>query len=269
MPYLGEEYKEWRLNASLGWNEGANLLFARRLVPQFLATGYQGVGDPMVIYPGGGHLPVGSTNWVGMAGLGLDAAEYDATNKKRGVFGYDRATKRDEVTDGLDQTIALILTPGDLRAPWLAGGGATIRGVDDTAPKPLDPFVCITYPNSSGKKSKWDGKRGTLAIMGDGKVRFLPADMPPETFKALCTIDGDDKLEGKIDEVAPLITDPDSRVMTTPTAPVKPPVPVPAPAPVTPAPMPGVVPGPGSGPAVPPPAEKKDDKKAAVPPAPK
>jgi hypothetical protein len=217
LPYLGPEYREWRPDPTMGWNERTNLLFARRLVPQLLANGYQGVGDPMIAYPGAGDLPVGSTNWVGMAGLGLDAAEYDSTNKKRGVFGYDRETKKDEIADGAEQTIALILTPGDLRAPWLAGGGATIRAVDDTDPKPLDAFVCITYPAQAGKKSKFDGQRGTLAIMADGKVRFLPASMPPETFKALCTIDGGDKIEGRLDDVAALIVNPDAeRTLSTP-----------------------------------------------------
>jgi hypothetical protein len=142
-----------------------------------------------------------------MAGVGLDAAEYadgdQATAKKRGVFGYDRVTKKADVKNP-DQTIVLIMVPPDLPAPWLAGGGATVRGVADADedPNPLAPFVCLTYP-AQGKKSPFDGKRGTLAIMADGKVRFLPADLSPATFRSMCAVAGD-KID-KLDSLAPVV----------------------------------------------------------------
>ncbi|MGL4554396.1 MAG: DUF1559 domain-containing protein, partial [Gemmataceae bacterium] len=251
LPYLGPEYREWRLDPTLGWNEKTNLLFARRLVPQLLATSH-GLGDPMLSYPGSGDLPVATTNWVGMAGLGLDAAEYDGANKKRGVFGYDRETKKDEVADGLDQTVALILSPGNPKTPWLVGGGATVRAVDEADANPLAAFVCMTYPADPNRKSKWDGQRGTLAIMGDGRLRFLPATLPPETFKAMCTVDGDDRLDLPLDAVAPLVADPGGRTLSTPAVPVRVPDPKPeapkaaAPPPVvTPMPTPTPPPAPG------------------------
>src|SRR5262249_42033682 len=55
------------------------------------------------------------------------------------------------------------------------------------------------------EKSKWVGKRGTIAIMGDGKVRFIPEDIPAATFRALCTIAGGEEISGKLDSIAPEI----------------------------------------------------------------
>src|SRR5262249_15309884 len=137
-----------------------------------------------------------ATHFVGIAGLGLDAAEYDNQNARRGVFGYDRVTAKDDVKDGLANTIVLIRVPSDIKAPWLAGGGATVRGVSEEANEnPVAPFVCTTYPAGPDEKSKWVGKRGTIAVMGDGKVRFIPFDIPATTFRALCTIAGGEEIE--------------------------------------------------------------------------
>src|SRR5262249_41657294 len=71
--------------------------------------------------------------------------------------------------------------------------------------KPITPFVCTEYPARPDEKSKWVGKRGTIAIMGDGKVRFIPEDIPSATFRALCTIAGGEEISGKLDDIAPEI----------------------------------------------------------------
>src|SRR5262249_6677392 len=155
---------------------------------------------PRVIYPGRNSLvnlmfQPAATHWVAIAGVGLDAAEYAAgdaaTAKKAGIFGYDRVTSKADIKDGPANTIAFLLVPPEHKAPWLAGGGATVRAVPDESEdaRPLAQFVCITFPGKTEDK-KWEGKRGTLAIMADGAVRFIPADLPVATFRALCTIAG-------------------------------------------------------------------------------
>src|SRR5262249_28696856 len=86
---------------------------------------------------------------VGIAGVSLDAAENakgdKGVAKKLGVFGYDRVTHTNDITDGREQTIALLLTSGDHKSPWLAGGGAPVRGVADVDEdaRPLAPFICV------------------------------------------------------------------------------------------------------------------------------
>jgi len=67
--------------------------------------------------------------------------------------------------------------------------------------------------------------------MADGKVRFIPATMPVETFRALCTINGGEPIE-KLDEIAPVVPDdaPPTELRTDLPPPVvaKPPEPKPA-----------------------------------------
>jgi len=95
------------------------------------------------------------------------------------------------------------MVPPEHKAPWLAGGGATVRTVsDEPKDSPIAPFVCCLYP---GKEAKWQGKRGTLAIMADGKVRFIPETIQAATFRALCTIAGGETIIGRLDDLCPVI----------------------------------------------------------------
>lgn len=144
---------------------------------------------------------LGATHFVGMSGLGLDSPSLAAGTEpaKLGVFGYDRATKVADIKDGPENTIAVIQVPSNTQGPWVAGGGSTIRGVPDGA-NPLDGFVSGEFENPATKKKE----KGTMAIMADGRIRFIPAAMKPETFRALCTIAGGEKVE-KLDAEAPLV----------------------------------------------------------------
>jgi Protein of unknown function (DUF1559) len=194
VPLLGQgEYAGVveRLQRDKSWTEDENLLIAQTLLPHFLPPDYA----PTTwwgLYPG---APTATANTlvVGVAGVGDDAAEYSASDpavaKKLGIFGYDRATRVVDIKDGPDKTIALLQVPPDYKTPWLAGGGSTVRGVPET--KSVQPFICATY----------EGKRGTFAVMADGKVRFIPETISDKDFQALCTIAGGETVD--VDKVAP------------------------------------------------------------------
>src|SRR5262249_28015580 len=61
-------------------------------------------------------------------------------------------------------------------------------------------FVCTTYKM---KPTDREEVPGTLAVMGDGKVRFIPATIDPQQFRAMCTIAGGEGL-ANIDVIAPV-----------------------------------------------------------------
>jgi len=200
LPYLGEgDYKGLSLKENGSWRESDNLAVAQMVIPQLLAETPAGT-PPRIKFPGlGGE--VGPTHYIGVAGVGLDAAEYRADDAavagKLGIFGYYRITKKDDIKDGLDKTILLLQMPISNRLPWLAGGGSTVRGISEEADC-LQPFICHERERA-GKK-----ERGALAIMADGKVRFIPSTTPPEVFRALCTINGGEKIDN-LEAIAPEI----------------------------------------------------------------
>jgi hypothetical protein len=179
------------------WNEGANLHAAHTLVPQFL-----GLKSPetewFVQYP---KLPgaVAATQFVGIAGIGLDAAEDDTPMNRRGVFSYNHATSMAEITDKPENTIAVLQVPQNYKTPWLAGGGSTVRGVPEK--DSIVPFVCTDL----------DGKRGTYAIMANGDVRFIHDDIPDSLFQAMVTIAGNEPIKkDELAKYAPLIPVPEN-----------------------------------------------------------
>jgi hypothetical protein len=195
LPYVGDgDFKDLAVDPDKSWNEGSNFLTARVLVPQFLSPG--DAKNARVRFPGRIGL-FAATRFVGVAGVGQDAATYPAGDAARakllGVFGYDRVTKPDDIKDEPDNTIALLQIPSGQITPWMAGGGSTLRGVSE-GDDALRPFVCAEYK----------GKKGTFAVMADGKVRFIAEDMKPATFRALCTIAGGERIDD-IDGVAPVV----------------------------------------------------------------
>jgi hypothetical protein len=234
LPFLGPaEFAavEKRIDRALSWNDPKNLQNALTLVPFYLSNAY-----PQTtwwgLYPGM-PVPVANSHFVGMAGVGADAAEYapndPAAAKRLGVFGYDRITRLADITDGPAKTIAVIQVPADYKTPWLAGGGSTVRGVPEK--DSIRPFVCATY----------NGKRGTFAVMADGKVRFIPETISDADFQALCTIAGGETVD--VDKVAPVVAPDSLKVemraagglpalpsikVTPPPAPAAPPPPPPA-----------------------------------------
>jgi hypothetical protein len=197
LPFLGYDGVYNRIKLDRSWQDSENAIPAVSLVSAFL-DGRSHQKDWYIRYPGMKY-DVAATHFVGVAGIGLDAAEYSANDpsvaKKLGIFGYDRSTRVADITDGLANTIMMLQVPRTFKAPWIAGGGSTIRGVPET--RSIQPFSSTQH----------DGKRGTFAIMADGSVRFIAENISDDVFKALCTIKGGEpKLN--LDKVAPMVPPP-------------------------------------------------------------
>jgi hypothetical protein len=144
----------------------------------------------------------GATHFVGVAGVGLDAAEYKMGDPRAGVFGYDRDTTLADIKDKTT-TIMILQAPPTYQRPWIAGGGATVVGVPEKAS--VAPFV-------SGQR---DGKKGTYALMADGSVRFISETISDDVFKAMCTLGGE---KGEVvDKAAPVIPPPAKEAKAPPT----------------------------------------------------
>ena len=182
------------------WRNPAGLALATMHMPAFVNT-VDATGSSRVQLTSVGET-LGATHFVGVGGLGLDSPSLAATpasQSKLGVFGYDRTTQMKDITDGPANTIAVLMVPSSSQGAWIAGGGGTVRGIA-TEGNPLEPFL---LPSALNPKTKAK-ERGTYAIMADGKIRFLPASLPPATFMALCTIAGGEKVDN-LDDLAPLV----------------------------------------------------------------
>ncbi len=259
LPYLGRLTVSQNLNRDVSWYDEKSARATESWVPELLVS-YYSQSSWRATSPLAPEYTFGGTNYVAVAGIGRDAARYDPTNPAQrllvGISGYDWGSKVEEVTDGLENTIYLLQVPPDSYSrPWAAGGGATVVGLDPVAP--MEAF----------KHTRPDGQSGTYAIMGNGTVRWIPADIDPKVFLAMVTRAGGEKLPN-LDEVAPLVLRPGATAELKTVADPKPaPKPAdPKPADPKPAPKPAETKGADPKPADPKPTEPKAaEPKAADP----
>jgi prepilin-type N-terminal cleavage/methylation domain-containing protein len=143
--------------------------------------------------PGGLALYPQYANYVGLAGVGPDAATRPVDAPGVGFFGYDRTLKPEQVKDGLASTIMLIETAHEL-APWIRGGPGTVRTIDPSAEHLVGgglPFGGTHYRERLFGRNVPDG---FLALLADGSTRYTKQDMPPAVLIALATIAGGEEV---------------------------------------------------------------------------
>jgi hypothetical protein len=121
------------------------------------------------------------TTYVGVAGLGADAASFPKGDRRDGFFGYDRTIRDADVTDGLANTMTIIETQR-ANGPVTEGGPSTVRGLDPAGGQ---------YVGEGGQFGGFHAG-GTCAAFADGSVRFVSDSIDPKTFEALSTIAGGD-----------------------------------------------------------------------------
>jgi len=126
---------------------------------------------------------VAPTPYIGIAGLGTDAPLLPKGDPRAGVFGYDRQTTIADIKDGLGTTM-LVAESGRMSGSWLAGGPATVRGLNPDEQPYLGP----------GRQFGGRHRGGAMIGLADGSVRFVSESIDPKVFEALSTIAGGEKI---------------------------------------------------------------------------
>src|SRR5690606_11793668 len=97
LPYLEEAALFREIDRKKGWEAEENEAPLGVTVQSLINP--QGTADP--------ETELGVTHYVGMAGIGKDAPTLPVTDKKAGVFGYNRTTRFRDIRDGLSNTIGI------------------------------------------------------------------------------------------------------------------------------------------------------------------
>jgi prepilin-type processing-associated H-X9-DG protein len=183
LPYPSLKYDAVfeKIDRKQAWDAEVNGVAVRTSIHSFYC-----LSNPIRAEPGAPAL----THYVGLAGIGPDAATLEKDNPRAGFFGYDRKITRDDIQFGKPTQDDLEVGTGQTmmvtetawhNGPWAAGGPPTLRGIDPaTRPYlgPGRPFGGL-HPN------------GLSILYVDGSVRFAPNTMNPDIFEVEATIHRD------------------------------------------------------------------------------
>jgi hypothetical protein len=125
----------------------------------------------------------GLTHYIGLTGLGHDAARLPATDKRAGLFSWERRTRPEDITDGPFATAMIAETLRDI-GPWIAPGHPTSRGLKPDA-----------LPYLGGEGQFGSGHRSINLGMADASVRIVDPSIGAEVFEALVTIAGGEQVD--------------------------------------------------------------------------
>jgi uncharacterized protein DUF1559 len=172
LPYLGHESWAEDIQPRYSWDDRKNRPVTMRAL--------DAVQNPAVsTRETASGYPV--THYVGMAGIGPEAADLPRDDPRAGIFGYRESRPLTDVPDGASNTIATVGVSGKLGS-WAAGGAATVRGFTE---KPY-----INGPDGFGS-----GQPGGMFVgMADGSSRFLSADIDPTVLEQLATAAGGESI---------------------------------------------------------------------------
>jgi hypothetical protein len=134
------------------------------------------------------------THYVGIAGLGKDAAELAPKYPGVGVFGYDRKTKLADITDGTSTTMIVAETAWK-NGPWTAGGFPTVRGLEANGMSYLGRDGQFSSRHRFGSGFFFTGEYATNILFMDGSVRSFGESVDPRVFEAMATIAGGETVD--------------------------------------------------------------------------
>ncbi len=118
------------------------------------------------------------TDFVGLSGVGADAALLPRTSKLAGMWSYSECVSIDDIADEKSMTVMVMETSRD-NGCWIAGGRATVRGYD-----PQQEVI------GSGRQIGGLHDGGGMALFADGHVELLAETIDPQVFSARVTITG-------------------------------------------------------------------------------
>jgi prepilin-type N-terminal cleavage/methylation domain-containing protein len=184
LPYLELQRSYDLFDREAAWDAPKNLAAQKDALPTpFICTGYHGTHT----------LDTFITTYVGVSGIGADAAALPLNAPGAGVFGYDRKVKPGDVKDGLANTILVIETGRDV-GPFSRGGPTTVRGLD------LSDDPLVGEGRALGGLHRRDKRFGGTELLGahvllaDGSVRMSAPHVDPFVLGALATIAGGEEI---------------------------------------------------------------------------
>jgi prepilin-type processing-associated H-X9-DG protein len=168
VPYVEANFFYTRMDRAKGWEAEENR-FAALMRLRYLECPSFPQGAPVsTLVP---------TDYVGVAGIGADAAALPKGDSRAGLFGYDRHVSLKDIA-GRASFLLLVAETGRVEGAWTAAGPPTVRGLVADG----SPYL--------GRGGQFGGLHwhGTNVLMADGSVRFLGDDTSADVLESMAVL---------------------------------------------------------------------------------
>jgi prepilin-type processing-associated H-X9-DG protein len=173
-PYVESTYLYLKADRTKGWNAEENRYLALTGMGYVQCPGYPDRLPESTLMP---------THYVGIAGLGVDAAALAEDNPDAGFFGYERKLSFDTLKRP-SSTVLVAVETLYAHGAWSASGPPTARGVVEDSP----------YLGADGQFGGIHAA-GANALFADCSVQCLNESVDPRLFKAMATMASNPLLE--------------------------------------------------------------------------
>jgi hypothetical protein len=156
LPFVEADDTYSRMTKDKGWDAPENRFAAELTCKCFLCPSYPAGPAVSTLSP---------THYVGISGIGEDAASLLTGDPRAGFFGYERTVRKNDLARGASET-AVAAETAWAQGAWTAAGPATVRGVE-AGTSPAGP------PTGFG-----GNHRGVcLVLFADASVRPIDASL--------------------------------------------------------------------------------------------
>jgi prepilin-type processing-associated H-X9-DG protein len=166
VPYAEANDLLTRMKEKEGWDSERNRFAALIKMPYLRCPAFPESPPTSTLEP---------SHYVGLAGLGSDAAVLPPGDARAGFFGYDRTVRSGDL-GARDSSILVAIETVQVSGSWTAAGPPTVRGLDPDA---------LPYRQFGGTHAG-----GANALFADRSVRFLRGDLDAKAWQAMATLKG-------------------------------------------------------------------------------
>jgi hypothetical protein len=161
VPYMDQDDTYSRIDKEKPWDAEENRFAALLDYKLVQCPGYPERPPVSTLWP---------THYVGIAGLGPDAADLPAGDRRAGFFGYYRTLGKGDLVRGASET-AMVAETSAGQGAWTAAGPPTVRG--------YDPATSHFGGNHRGV---------CLVLFADASVRNIDAKMSDAEWKRMVVL---------------------------------------------------------------------------------
>ena len=170
VPYIEANNLFNKMDKEKGWDAEENR-FATLMVLKYLqCPGHSDRRPVSTLAP---------SDYVGIAGIGANAADLPLKDDRAGFFGYERALTVADLNHRGGEILMLAET-SQVSGAWTAAGPPTTRGLEPSGPAYL----------GSGGQFGGNHPHGANTVFADGSVRFVENSIDPALWEAMATIGG-------------------------------------------------------------------------------